>query len=144
MSWNSFKVQIKHLLTVISVYCSSCFDLTIPTAKIQTSVCKRRQWVLSLWWHYQQKFDAYIWHYQKKVSLSIKLFQVWKAVCLKTCNFLQKLLKMPSMQIKLQLQGTFLKGHAWSCLCNLSDQSRFLGNCPPTPPLSHHFALSER
>ena len=23
------------------------------------------------------------------------------------------------------------------------DQFRFLGNCPPTPPLSHHFALSE-
>ena len=21
---------------------------------------------------------------------------------------------------------------------------RFLGNCPPTPPLSHHFALSEK
>lgn len=37
MSWNSFKVQIKHLLAVTSVYCSSCFDLTIPTAKIQTS-----------------------------------------------------------------------------------------------------------
>lgn len=72
------------------------------------------------------KLWCYIWHYQKKVSLSIKLFQVWKAVCLKTCNFLQKLLKMPSMQTKLQLQGTFLKGHAWSCLCNLSDQSRFL------------------
>ena len=24
------------------------------------------------------------------------------------------------------------------------DQFRFPGNCPPTPPLSHHFALSER
>ena len=23
------------------------------------------------------------------------------------------------------------------------DQFRFLENCPPTPPLSHHFALSE-
>ena len=23
-------------------------------------------------------------------------------------------------------------------------QFRFLGNCPPTPPLSHHFALSEK
>ena len=23
------------------------------------------------------------------------------------------------------------------------DQFRFLRNCPPTPPLSHHFALSE-
>ena len=27
-----------------------------------------------------------------------------------------------------------------SVMC--SDQSRFLGNCPPTPPVSHHFALS--
>ena len=25
-----------------------------------------------------------------------------------------------------------------------SDQLRFPGNCPPTPPLSHHFALSEK
>ena len=25
-----------------------------------------------------------------------------------------------------------------------SDQFRFLGNSPPTPPLSHHFALSEK
>ena len=25
-----------------------------------------------------------------------------------------------------------------------SDQFRFLGNCPHTPPLSHHFALSEK
>ena len=25
-----------------------------------------------------------------------------------------------------------------------SDRLRFLGNCPPTPPLSHHFALSEK
>ena len=25
-----------------------------------------------------------------------------------------------------------------------ADQFRFLGNCPPTPPLSHHFALSEK
>ena len=24
------------------------------------------------------------------------------------------------------------------------EQFRFLGNCPPTPPLSHHFALSEK
>ena len=24
------------------------------------------------------------------------------------------------------------------------DQFRPLGNCPPTPPLSHHFALSEK
>ena len=24
------------------------------------------------------------------------------------------------------------------------DQFRFLGNCPPTPPLSTHFALSEK
>ena len=24
------------------------------------------------------------------------------------------------------------------------DQYRFLGNCPPTPPLSQHFALSEK
>ena len=23
-------------------------------------------------------------------------------------------------------------------------QFRFLGNCPPTPPLSHHFALSQK
>ena len=23
------------------------------------------------------------------------------------------------------------------------DQFRLLGNCPPTPPLSHHFALNE-
>ena len=26
----------------------------------------------------------------------------------------------------------------------LMDQFRFLGNCPPTPPLSHHFAVSEK
>ena len=25
-----------------------------------------------------------------------------------------------------------------------ADKFRFLGNCPPTPPLSQHFALSER
>ena len=24
------------------------------------------------------------------------------------------------------------------------DQFRFPGNCPPTPPLSHHFILSEK
>ena len=24
------------------------------------------------------------------------------------------------------------------------DQFRFLGNCPTTPPLSHHFVLSEK
>ena len=24
------------------------------------------------------------------------------------------------------------------------DQYRFLGNCPPTPPLTHHFALGEK
>ena len=26
----------------------------------------------------------------------------------------------------------------------VNDQFRFLGNCPPTPPLSQHFALSEK
>ena len=26
----------------------------------------------------------------------------------------------------------------------ISDQYRFQGNCPPTPPLSHHFALREK
>ena len=26
----------------------------------------------------------------------------------------------------------------------LLDQFRFLGNCPPTPPLSQHFALGEK
>ena len=33
-------------------------------------------------------------------------------------------------------KGKFLK--------KASDQFRFLGNCPPTPPLSHHFAQSEK
>ena len=26
----------------------------------------------------------------------------------------------------------------------LAGQFRFMGNCPPTPPLSHHFAPSEK
>ena len=26
---------------------------------------------------------------------------------------------------------------------NITDQFRFLGNCPPTPPQIKHFALSE-
>ena len=26
----------------------------------------------------------------------------------------------------------------------ISDQFRFRGNCSPTPPLSHHFALREK
>lgn len=27
---------------------------------------------------------------------------------------------------------------------NFTDQLPFLGNCPPTPPLSQHFALNEK
>ena len=26
----------------------------------------------------------------------------------------------------------------------IGDQFKFLGNCPPTPPLTQHFALSEK
>ena len=29
-------------------------------------------------------------------------------------------------------------------VANQEDQFRFLGNCPPTPPLTQHFALSEK
>ena len=29
-------------------------------------------------------------------------------------------------------------------LKNAFDEFRFLGNCPPTPPLSQHYALSEK
>ena len=30
-----------------------------------------------------------------------------------------------------------------SCRPQLMDHFAFLGNCPPTPPLSQHFALSK-
>ena len=30
-----------------------------------------------------------------------------------------------------------------SLVLDVSDQFRFLGNCPPTPPLTQHFASSE-
>ena len=38
-----------------------------------------------------------------------------------------------------------LRTSAWEAKSLLlpSDQFRFLENCTPTPPLSHHFALSE-
>ena len=29
-------------------------------------------------------------------------------------------------------------------IINFTDQLKFLGKCPPTPPLSQHFALSEK
>ena len=29
-------------------------------------------------------------------------------------------------------------------ISKIEDQSRFLGNCPPTPLLRQHFALSEK
>ena len=32
----------------------------------------------------------------------------------------------------------------WGPGIKITDQFRFLGNCPPTPPLSQHFALNEK
>ena len=34
--------------------------------------------------------------------------------------------------------------HFWSLRPPPSPRHTFLGNCPPTPPLSQHFALSEK
>ena len=38
---------------------------------------------------------------------------------------------LPIVEMKVKPHGEF-------------GQCRFLGNCPPTPPLSHHFAISEQ
>ena len=32
----------------------------------------------------------------------------------------------------------------WGPGIKITDQFRFLGNCPPTPPLSQYFALNEK
>ena len=32
----------------------------------------------------------------------------------------------------------------FNCIVKFTDQFRFLGNCPPTPPLSQHFALIKK
>ena len=37
-----------------------------------------------------------------------------------------------------------LKGAVPRDLTKFKDHYTFLGNCPPTPPLSQHFALSEK
>ena len=41
-------------------------------------------------------------------------------------------------------RGVVLKNNGQECSPQGLDQFRFLGNCPPTPPLSHHFVLSEK
>ena len=51
------------------------------------------------------------------------------------CSFLQeKLLSREDLGDDTKLKGTPIK---------LADHYTFLGNCPPTPPLSQHFPLSE-
>ena len=46
----------------------------------------------------------------------------------------------------LGMRVELLRTSAWEVKSLLlpSDQFRFLGNCLPTPSLSHHFALSEK
>ena len=44
-------------------------------------------------------------------------------------------------------KGSYLKFREQTYICPFlkgPDQLRFLENCPPTPPLSQHFALSEK
>ena len=45
---------------------------------------------------------------------------------------------------QLPLFVLFIYKHEQNKSKRKADQFRFLGNCAPTPPLSHHFALSEK
>ena len=44
---------------------------------------------------------------------------------------------------KCRLFSQAIKRPSFGC-CFFSDQFRFVGNCPPTPPLSQHFAQREK
>ena len=51
---------------------------------------------------------------------------------------LSKFLYFKALFPSVLINGSLLSG------LDQKDQFRFLGNCPPTPPLSHHFAISEK
>ena len=45
----------------------------------------------------------------------------------------------------MSIKGTRISdGYGDDCGGENEDQLRFMRNCPPTPPLSQHFALSEK
>ena len=56
-------------------------------------------------------------------------------------------LLLPVFQNKYYNLFALINFYLWSAKCffrKQSDQFRFLGNCPPTPPLSQHFGLSKK
>ena len=71
---------------------------------------------------------------------------LWRAF-LKRCRFVDcfhrvRVDNRPNRRKKIRFQTkTDMCGRG---LTVFVDQFRFPGNCPPTPPLSHHFALSEK
>ena len=56
-------------------------------------------------------------------------------------------LLLPVFQNKYYNLFALINFYLWSTKCYFRkclDQSRFLGNCPPTPPLRQHFGLSKK
>ena len=56
-------------------------------------------------------------------------------------------LLLPVFQNKNYNLFALINFYLWSAKCffrKQSDQFRFLGNCPPTPPLSQHFGLRKK
>ena len=56
-------------------------------------------------------------------------------------------LLLPVFQNKYYNLFALINFYLWSAKCFFQqylDQFRFLGNCPPTPPLSQHFGLSKK
>ena len=56
-------------------------------------------------------------------------------------------LLLPVFQNKYYNLFALINFYLWSAKCffrKQSDQFRFSGNCPPTPPLSQHFGLSKK
>ena len=50
----------------------------------------------------------------------------------------------PVLSLKFQVAGYMQLGGGKLYSLEVLGQFRFLGNCPPTPPLSQHFALIEK
>ena len=56
-------------------------------------------------------------------------------------------LLLPVFQNKYYNLFAFINFYLWSTKCyfqKCSDQSRFLGNCPPTPLMRQHFGLGKK
>ena len=89
--------------------------------------------------------------YNLKIELIFSLPTVWP---LSEVNTVSVILKSVSLQDDVPLRRTLSAGPDGVCLIwggvggqfsrNVVDHYTFLGNCPLTPPLSKHVALSEK